>query len=167
MSFILEQTVKNTHLIKNFPYIKQTDNNCGGASAAMLFSFYGYKEVTQEYVKSKSDPISNGIDHYKLRDFMLKEAASKKLECTANESTTIAHIRSYISGNIPVLILFNDKLNSNHFAVIIGFDHHKKIFTFADPNPDYGDHYKRLYDEIFPENINLFTIILMRTQNLI
>lgn len=161
----MEQTLMNEHLIKNFPYIKQTDSNCGGASAAMLFSFYGFKDVTQEYVKSKCYPDQNGgIDDHKLSEFMQKEANTKNLRCIPNGSTNIDNIRCCILCENPVLILFNDKLDSWHYAVIIGFNHNDKIFIFADPF--YGNIFKRSYDSVFPTNVNLFTIILSYATNL-
>ena len=102
----------NEPLIKNFSYIQQTDNNCGGASAAMLFSFYGFKDITQEYVKSKCYQ-NGGINNLRLSEFMQEEANKKNLRCIPNDSTYIDYLRSCILCENPVLILFNARRRWN------------------------------------------------------
>jgi len=128
-------------LIDGIKIVKQKRNNtCGYATAAMLLSYFQGSDIDEDYLFENEPFDEKGITFLKLLEIYKKylEGYGASL-IREDKDGTLQIIKQSLSQNIPFHVLYlTENLLGNkepvlHYAVLIGYDEEKEIFTLADP----------------------------------
>ena len=127
--------------IDGIKIIKQKRNNtCGYASGAMLLNYFQGLNIDEDFLLENDPFDEKGITFFKLLDIYKKHLKGYDASLMReNKEGTLLKIKESIQKNIPLQVLYlTENLLGNkepvlHYAVLIGYDEEKEVFTLADP----------------------------------
>jgi uncharacterized protein YvpB len=153
-------TSSTSHLIKNFPYLSQTDNKynpygaCNVTSVAMCLAYYGMKPLNNweqfedELYRYMTDRGLSRHSPYHLQKVTNIYGKPYGIKNDFSERRTVEDIKSALLKNFPVIV-HGYFTAFGHIVVIVGFNQHG--FIVNDP---YGEYWDSGYDRNTLSNPN-------------
>jgi len=128
-------------LIDGIKIIKQKRNNtCGYAAAGMILNYLQRSNIDEDYLFENEPFDEKGITFTKLLEIFKKHLEGYDASLVHEDKEgTLRIIKQSLSQNIPFQVLYlTENLLGNkepvlHYAVLIGYDEEKDIFSLADP----------------------------------
>jgi len=128
-------------IIDGIKIVKQKRNNtCGYATAGMILNYFQGSNIDEDYLFENEPFDEKGITFLKLLEIYKKYLKGYDASLIREDKdSTLQIIKQNLNQNIPFQVLYlTENLLSNkepvlHYAVLIGFDEDKEIFTLADP----------------------------------
>ena len=128
-------------LIDGIEIVKQKRNNtCGYVTAGMLLNYFQGSSINEDYLLENDPFDEKGITFLKLLEIYKKYLEGYDASLIREDKEgTLKIIKQSLSENIPLHVLhLTENLLGNkepvlHYAVLIGYDEEKDIFTLADP----------------------------------
>jgi len=128
-------------LINNIEIVKQKRNNtCGYVTAGMILNYLQGSKIDEDYLLEKEPFDEKGITFLKLLEVYKKYLEGyNAVLIREDKENTLKIIKQSLSENLPLQVLhLTENLLGNkepvlHYAVLIGYDEEKEIFTLADP----------------------------------
>jgi len=128
-------------LIDGIKIVKQKRNNtCGYTTAGMLLDYFQGSNIDEDYLFENEPLDEKGITFPKLLEIYKKYLEGYDASLIREDKDgTLQIIKQSLSQNIPFQVLhLTENLMGNkepvlHYAVLIGYDEEKEIFTLADP----------------------------------
>ena len=128
-------------LIDGIKIVKQKRNNtCGYTTAGMLLDYFQGANIDEDYLFENEPLDEKGITFPKLLEIYKKYLEGYDASLIREDKDgTLQIIKQSLSQNIPFQVLhLTENLMGNkepvlHYAVLIGYDEEKEIFTLADP----------------------------------
>jgi len=128
-------------LIDGIKIVKQKRNNtCGYATAGMLLNFFQGSNIDEDYLFENEPFDEKGITFFKLLEIYKKYLEGYDASIIKEDKEgTLKIIKQSLKDNIPFQVLhLTENLLGNkepvlHYAVLIGLDEEKEVFTLADP----------------------------------
>jgi len=128
-------------LIDGIKIVKQKRNNtCGYVTAGMLLNYFQGSKIDEDYLLENDPFDEKGITFFKLLEIYKKYLKGYDAELIKEDKDgTLKIIKQSLKDNIPFQVLhLTENLLDNkepvlHYAVLIGYDEEKEIFTLADP----------------------------------
>jgi len=99
------------------PYLPQTEALCGGASAAMLFRYWGDRHADIRPFEALVDPRAGGI-----AEDVLVRAIRDRQWIAQRTAGTIDALRQRLAAGQPPMLLLEDRPGRYHFVVAVGID---------------------------------------------
>jgi hypothetical protein len=129
-----------------FTHMWQTWNNCGPASLAMDFSYYGL-QVSQATAGTAIRP--NSQDKHASGEELASYARSKGFRALARVNGSAEQLRLYLSNGIPVIVAtwhINEKgVGMGHYRLATGYDDARREWIFYDSLESRGYNPKEPY----------------------
>jgi ABC-type bacteriocin/lantibiotic exporter with double-glycine peptidase domain len=131
----------NNMLIDGIKIVKQKQNNtCGYVTACMLLNYFQESNIDEDYLLENDPFDERGITFFKLLEIYKKYLKGYDASLIREDKEgTLKIIKQSLSENIPLHVLhLTENLLGNkepvlHYAVLIGYDEEKDVFTLADP----------------------------------
>jgi len=128
-------------LIDGIKIAKQKQNNtCGYAAADMIMNYFQKSNIDEDYLLENEPFDEKGITFSKLLEIYKKYLEGYDASLIREDKDgTLQIIKQNLNQKIPLQILhLTENLLGNkepvlHYAVLIGYDEEKEIFTLADP----------------------------------
>jgi ABC-type bacteriocin/lantibiotic exporter with double-glycine peptidase domain len=128
-------------VIDGIKIIKQKRNNtCGYAAAGMILNYFQGSNIDEDYLFENEPFDEKGITFFKLLVIYKKYLEGYDASLIREDKDgTFQIIKQQLNQNIPFQVLhLTENLLGNkepvlHYAVLIGYDEEKEIFTLADP----------------------------------
>ena len=115
-------------------------NTCGYVSAGMILNFLEGSNIDEDYLLENDPFDEKGITFFKLLEIYRKYLKGYDAALIREDKEgTLKAIQQSLLENIPLHILhLTENLLGNkepvlHYAVLIGYDEEKEVFTLADP----------------------------------
>jgi len=119
---------------------QKRNNTCGYATAGMLLNFLDGSSVDEDFLFENEPFDEKGITFTKLLDVYKKYLKGYDASLIYKDKDgTLEFIKQSLRDNLPVQILYltENLLGGNepvlHYAVLMGYDEEKRVFTLADP----------------------------------
>jgi predicted double-glycine peptidase len=97
------------------PYLPQTDALCGGASAAMVFRYWGDTHAGVEQFAALVDRRAGGI-----ADDVLADAIAKRGWTVERLAGSHAALEERLARGEPIIVLLADRGSRYHYVVVVG-----------------------------------------------
>ena len=128
-------------LIDGIKIVKQKRNNtCGYVTTGMILDYFQGSNINEDYLLENDPFDEKGITFSKLLEIYKKYLEGYDASLIREDKEgTLQIIKQSLSQNIPFQVLhLTENLMGNkepvlHYAVLIGYDEEKEIFTLADP----------------------------------
>ena len=128
-------------LIDGIEIVKQKRNNtCGYVTAGMLLNYFQGSSINEDYLLENEPFDEKGITFFKLLEIYKKYLEGYDASFIREDKDgTLKIIKQSLGEKIPLQVLhLTENLLGNkepvlHYAVLIGYDEEKDIFTLADP----------------------------------
>ncbi|HEX7138756.1 MAG TPA: papain-like cysteine protease family protein, partial [Vicinamibacterales bacterium] len=100
------------------PFVPQTDVLCGGASAAMVFRYWGDAHADADQFASLVEHRSDGAAG--IAGSVLAAAVRTKGWRTESTDGAIEALRSRLTARQPIVVLLSERRNLYHYVVVVG-----------------------------------------------
>ncbi|HEY7284830.1 MAG TPA: papain-like cysteine protease family protein [Vicinamibacterales bacterium] len=100
------------------PFVPQTDALCGGASAAMVFRYWGDAHADAEQFASLVQHRSDGAAG--IAGSVLAVAVRTKGWRTESTDGSIDALRARLAARQPIVVLLSERGNLYHYVVVVG-----------------------------------------------
>jgi len=119
---------------------QKRNNTCGYVTAGMILNYFQGANINEDYLLENEPFDEKGITFSKLLEIYKKYLEGYDASLIREDKEgTLQIIKQSLSQNIPFQVLYlTENLMGNkepvlHYAVLIGYDEEKEIFTLADP----------------------------------
>ena len=113
------------------PFVAQTEALCGGASAAMLFRFWGDRHAPASQFAALIDRAAGGI-----ADTVLVEAIRNRRWNAERLDGSLAVLKDELEARRPPMLLLEDRPGRYHYVVAVGIDEHAVFIHDPTWGPD-------------------------------
>lgn len=113
------------------PFVAQTEDLCGGASAAMLFRFWGDRHAPASQFAALIDRAAGGI-----ADTDLVDAIRTRRWNAERLDGSIAVLTGELDARRPPMLLLEDRPGRYHYVVAVGIDEHAVFIHDPTWGPD-------------------------------
>ncbi len=121
----------SSHVIVNFPLVKQKGPWCVAASAEMILKYYGFPGRQDDIAFGVYENRNTGTTLATICRYINRIAG---LRAWLRERTSFEIVKRCIDANVPVMVPLKEPgKNEGHLVVVIGYDDGRQLMSLAEP----------------------------------